>query len=212
MRETLPWGGHHIFDVLVARRLQAFYGRLAQRRPDATAILDIGCGPGHMAAALAEAHPGADVVGLDLDPVQVRLARRHHARPNLRYEEGASHALPMADGSLDWVLTSESYHHWSEQTRSLEEIHRVLRPGGEFWIIEGAGDMSKAELAAWTGRRPWPGVIYWVRLIFRTHGYMPDALEREVLDKARASPFGDAAVVREDGWWIVRLVKPYAAP
>ncbi len=207
MRETLPFGGHHIFDRLVARRLQAFYHRLAQRRPDARAILDIGCGPGHMAAALADSHPDGDVLGLDLDPVQVRLARRHHERSNLRYEEGASHDLPLADESLDWVLTSESYHHWSQQDTSLQEIHRVLKPGGECWIIEGAGDMTKDELAAWSGRRPLPGVIIWVRWVFTLHGYLPDALQREVLDRAEASPFEEVQVAREDGWWIVRLIK-----
>lgn len=206
MRETLPFGGHHIFDVLVARKLQAFYGRFATRRPTAMDVVDIGCGPGHLAAALADARPDARVRGIDLDPIQVRLARRN-VRANLSFDEGASHAMPMADASLDWVLATETFHHWSEPEASLEEIHRVLRPGGEFWIIEGAGDMTKAELASWTGRRPFPGLIFWVRQVFKRHGYMPEGLERDVVQRAKASPFGGAEVAREDGWWVVRLIK-----
>ncbi len=206
MRETLPRGGHHIFDILVARRLQAFYGRIATRRPDAVAIVDAGCGPGRLAAALAEAHPHGHVTGIDLDPVQIRIASRHKA-PNLAFREGASHDMPWPDGSLDWVLATETFHHWSQPEASLVEIHRVLRQGGEFWIIEGAGDMSKEELAAWTGRRPFPGLTFWVQQIFKRHGYMPDALQRDVVERARASPFGGCTVEREDGWWVVRLVK-----
>ncbi len=207
MRETLPWGGHHIFDILVARRLQAFYDRIAVRHPEARDIVDMGCGPGHLAAALAQSHPHADVQGIDLDPVQVRLARRHHELTNLTFDEAPSHDLPFDDASKDWAVATETFHHWSEPARSLHEIHRVLRPGGEFWIIEGAGDMTKDELEAWTGRRPLPGLTFWVRFIFKRHGYMPEALRRDVIAAAEASPFGGAEVTREDGWWVVRLVK-----
>lgn len=207
VRETLPLGGHHIFDRLVARRLQRFYDRIASRRPEARAILDVGCGPGHLAAAAARGHPEADVLGVDLDPVQIRLARRHEA-PNLRFELGASHELGLPDESRDWVLATETFHHWSKPGESLTEVFRVLRPGGTFWIIEGAGDMTRDELAAWTGRRPFPGLIWWVRLIFTTHGYTTKRLQERLVPALSDSPFGAPRVVREDGWWIIELSKP----
>lgn len=203
MRETLPLGGHHIYDRLVARRLQHFYDRLAARRPEATSILDIGCGPGHMAAELARRHPAAQVTGIDLDPVQLGLARRH-VSANLRYEPGASHDIPCSDASVDWILATETFHHWAQPLPSLHEMRRVLRPGGEAWIVEGAGDMTADEFTAWSGRRPFPFLMPWVRWIFRRHGYLPDALEKDVLSPARRV-FDHVDHVREDGWWIVRL-------
>ncbi len=209
MRETLPLGGHHIFDRLVARRLQRFYDRLAVRNPDAKDILDIGCGPGHLAAAIARSHPQAHVRGLDLDPVQVRIARKHEA-PNLSFDQGASHQLPLPDASLDWVITTESFHHWSRPQESLDEIHRVLRPGGTFWIVEGAGDMTRGELEAWTGRRPFPGLTWWVRAIFTTHGYSTRRLHAELLPILRQGPFGEPDATREDGWWIIEMRKAAA--
>ena len=207
MRQTLPLGGHHLYDHVVARRLQRFYDRIAGRRPDARAVLDVGCGPGHLAAALARTHPDADVLGVDLDPAQLRIARHHHGAPNLSFRGGASHALPLPDGSRDWVLATETFHHWIEPERSLTEVHRVLRPGGAFWLVEGAGDMTRAELAAWTGRTPFPGLTWWVRQVFRVHGYTRRTLEGEVLPMLEASPFGGANVAREDGWWVLEMRK-----
>lgn len=169
--------------------------------------MDIGCGPGHLAAAIAATHPDADVVGIDLDPVQVRRARRHDDRPNLRYERGASHPLPFPDGSRDRVIATETYRHWSAPDPSLCEIPRVLRPRGSFWLVEGAGDMTKAEFEAWSGRKALPGLIHWVRLVFRAHGYTTQALQDQVLPRVRDSPFGGGEVEREDGWWVVRMVK-----
>lgn len=208
MRETLPWGGHHLYDAVVARRLQRFYDRVARRRPEADAILDLGCGAGHLTAALARHHPDADVLGMDLDPVQVRLARRAHDHVSpLRFAEGASHAIPLGDGERDWIVSAATYHHWRDPPRALGEVHRVLRPGGEFWLIEGAGDMTRQELEAWTGRRAPPGLTPWVRWVFRSHGYTGAALRRDVLPALEQSPFSPAHVAREDGWWIVRLRK-----
>ncbi len=203
VRETLPWGGHHIFDRVVARRLQRFYDRITKRRPTARRILDVGCGPGHLAAALAHTHPEAQVRGIDMDPVQVRLARRH-AADNLRYDVGASHALPVEDGAVDWVLATETFHHWSRPDDSLHELRRVLAPGGEAWIIEGAGDMTRDEFIAWTGKRPFPLLMPWVRWVFSNHGYVEADLQRDVLEPARRV-FAEVNHEREDGWWIVTL-------
>lgn len=185
----------------------AFYQRIAERRPEARAIVDMGCGPGHLAAALAEAHPEATVTGMDVDPAQVRIARRNH--PGTRFQVGSSDATGLPAESADWVLATETYHHWSRPAEALAEIHRILRPGGRFWIVEGCGDMTKAELAAWTGRRPFPGLIFWVRLIFTRHGYRAAALQRDVVERLEASPFGGCDVQREDGWWIVTATKAH---
>ncbi len=201
MRETLPWGGHHIYDRLVARQLQRFYDQLALG-VRANDILDLGCGPGHLAAAIAQAQPDASVCGMDLDPVQVRLADRH-AAPNLRYAVGASHAIPLDDESQDWVLATETFHHWKHPRRSLAEIARVLRPGGQLWIVEGAGDMTRDEFEAWTGKKPFPLLMVWVRAVFRRHGYTTKKLHRVVIPLLEASAF-DAAIERVHGWWVIR--------
>ncbi len=135
------------------------------------------------------------------------MATAKHQAPNLQYQIGASHDLDLPAASRDWVLASETFHHWIDPDGGLDEIHRVLQPGGALWIIEGAGDMTRDELQAWTGRRPFWGLTWWVRQVFRVHGYTTSALERDVVRRAKASPFGGCEVAREDGWWIVQMRK-----
>lgn len=203
MRETLPHGGHALYHHFVARRLASFYDRLAQQVPPARRILDVGCGPGQLARSLTH-HQEATVIGVDLDPVQVRTARRHtEVGAGPLFVTGDVRCLPFPDGAFDLVVTTESYHHWGDPDRGLAETHRVLAPGGHLWIVEGAGDQTRKELSAWSGRRVPPGLHTLARWIFRRHGYLPEALEHDVLGPLKASPFASHHVRRVDGWWIV---------
>ncbi len=205
MRETLPWGGHAFYDRLVASRLKTFYTRIADQFPFEGDFLDIGCGPGQLAAALHRLRPDARVVGMDLDPVQVKRAQRNH--PDVDYRVGDSGDLPFGDASMDRIIATESFHHWAEPEKALEEMHRVLRPGGQFWIVEGAGDQTRDEYRAWTGRPVWPGMLTVARIVFTLHGYTTARLEDVVLPLVDASPFGGAEVDRVDGWWMVRMTR-----
>ena len=196
MRELLPWGGHHLYDRFVGRSLARFYAGLVPDLPQGD-VLDVGCGPGHLAAAMAGA--GRVVTAVDKDPVQVRIAHRNH--PGFDVREGDAAALAFPDDHFDGIVTSESFHHWSDPERGLQEAHRVLRPGGRMVIIETCGDITKRELAEWTRWVP-PGWIHIVRWIFREHGYTTQALHSRLLPLVRAE-FGVVDVERRMGWWIV---------
>jgi SAM-dependent methyltransferase len=204
MRELLPFGGHGLYDRLVARPLAAFYARLARRLPPGR-VLDIGCGPGHLAAVLVA--DGRDVVAVDKDPRQVRIAKRNH--PELDVREGDAEALEFPDGSFDVVVTSESFHHWRDTDAGAAEASRVLVPGGSFVVIEGCGDVTNGEVAAFMGRRPWPGLPAIARLVFRTHGYLPAGLQENVLPVLRRH-FDHVEFVRVDGWWVVEATSSTA--
>ncbi len=195
-----------MYDWLVAKQLRAFYMRVAAMQPDEGRFLDIGCGPGYLAAALEECHPRAYVIGMDLDPAQIERAKRN--APEVDFQVGDSRDLPFDDDHFDRVLTTESFHHWVGQDKALQEIHRTLKPGGECWIVEGAGDMTRMELAGWTERKPLPGMLALARMVFRTHGYTTDALHEHVLPVIEDSPFGGCSVERIDGWWILKLKRP----
>jgi ubiquinone/menaquinone biosynthesis C-methylase UbiE len=105
--------------------------------PDAR-ILEVGSGPGHLSVRLAADH-GLDVIGLDLDPAMVERAQANATRSSAdggrrpRFVVGDVAALPFDDASFDLVSTF-SMHHWSEPQAGLNEIARVLRPGGRALI------------------------------------------------------------------------------
>lgn len=95
-------------------------------------VLDLGCAGGFMAEALARA--GARVSGLDPAEDAVAAARAHAAAENLDidYRVGFGEALPYDDDAFDAVVCVDVLEHVRDLGTVLEEIRRVLRPGGLF--------------------------------------------------------------------------------
>lgn len=95
--------------------------------------LEVACGPGIVARALAP-HVG-EVVGVDLTPAMIELARREAAGAgvhNARFMLGDAAALPFEDGAFDGAVTRSSLHHIPLPGRCVAEMARVIRPGG--WV------------------------------------------------------------------------------
>lgn len=89
-------------------------------------VLDLACGPGYVAAAVAA--QGADAVGLDLSPVMVARARELH--PGVEFRQGPAEALDFHDRSFDRVLMGFGVNHVADPEAVFCEAARVLRPGG----------------------------------------------------------------------------------
>src|SRR5690606_31157867 len=68
--------------------------------------------------------------GVEIDPVVVEAAAREFSRDNLSYLQGDARAIPLADDSVDVVVSFETLEHLFEQDKFLAEIRRVLRPEG----------------------------------------------------------------------------------
>lgn len=103
---------------------------LPRLRPDA-AVLDLGCGPGAIAAGLARR--AGRVVGVDASAEMVDRARRHAAElgaANASFETGSAYDLRWDDGSFDVVHAHQVLQHLADPVRALREARRVLAPGG----------------------------------------------------------------------------------
>jgi SAM-dependent methyltransferase len=99
--------------------------------PPAARLLDLGCGTGRFSSLLAEVF-GAAVLGVD--PSLRMLARREVPDVSrARFVAGAAEALPVATGSIDFVLLSMVYHH-VRVPETLLEVRRVLRRGGHIVV------------------------------------------------------------------------------
>lgn len=110
-----------------SRRLASlFLDHVGLRAGEAT--LDVGCGTGSLAAALAERAEPCAVTGIDIAFPFVRFAAR---RPNrARYLVGDACALPLADASFDHVLSLLALNFVSNPDQALREMRRVTKTGG----------------------------------------------------------------------------------
>jgi ubiquinone/menaquinone biosynthesis C-methylase UbiE len=104
---------------------------------DTDRVLDLGCGAGH--TALAVAPHVAYVTAVDLTPDMVTAATslaESRGIANIRFEVADSARLPFADASFDVVTSRVAAHHFADVRAALSEVVRVLRPGGRCIIVD----------------------------------------------------------------------------
>jgi ubiquinone biosynthesis O-methyltransferase len=130
-------------------------------------VLDIGCGDGVLAVALAQA--GAQVIGVDASANMIRAARARAEAEGLNVEflMGRAEALPFDNESFDVVSAVTVLCFIRDASHTFAEVSRVMRPGGRFVI----GELGR--LSLWAARRrvrAWLGSPLWRQGYFRTSG------------------------------------------
>lgn len=91
-------------------------------------VLDVASGEGYGSAQIAQV--ARSVVGVEYSESTVRGAVLNFPRQNLRFLQADARALPLADASVDAVISFETIEHFDGQEAFLSEIRRVLRPDG----------------------------------------------------------------------------------
>lgn len=130
-------------------------------------VLDVGCGVGAHASALAAA--GSRVTGVDSSLPVVRAAARRtqDTGPPFAVVAGEASRLPFAGGSFDLAIAVTALCFVASPAQAVAEIARVLRPGGRL-VVGELGRLST--WAAWRRVRAWLGSTTWRRATFFTSG------------------------------------------
>ena len=170
--------------------------------------LDVACGTGDFAIALA-ARPQVDrVVGLDFAvpmlPLAVEKSRRADAP--MDYVAGDAHSLPFPDGVFICVTVGFGVRNFVDLPRALSEMARVLRPGGRLVVLEivrmeGRGVLPRVLPALFRAAAPWLGALFAGDR--EAYTYLPESVQGFVT----ASEIADAI---EDAGLTVRKRKPLA--
>ncbi len=103
-------------------------------------VLDLGCGTATLTLLIKQAHPGAEVMGLDADPKVLQIAHAKLGRSQLAVTltQADASVLPYPDNTFDRVLSSLFFHHLTREQKeqTLQEVYRVLVPGGQFHVAD----------------------------------------------------------------------------
>ena len=151
-------------------------------------VLDIGCGTGSMAVVIKRMHPEAEVVGIDPDPAALSVSKRKAKRAGLsvEFDRGFADHMPYADASFDRVFSSFMFHHLAadEKTVTLNEIRRVLKPGGSLHLLDFIRE-----------HRAHSGTKEHGQLIHR-HGAVADRIESRMTSLMDEAGFVDAKLLK----------------
>lgn len=118
-------GSFEPFTDAAVDALVGEFRKTANPRKRQTAI-EVGCGTGEFTRRWAAL--GLDVLGIDLSPAAIAMARSAAGGP--RYEVGDAEKLPLGDGSVDFVIFASVLHHMPDFRPAVREAYRVLAKGG----------------------------------------------------------------------------------
>jgi ubiquinone/menaquinone biosynthesis C-methylase UbiE len=113
-------------------------------------VVDLGCGTG--LSAFAWAKRAERVVGIEPAEAMLETARRRTPGPHVELRQGFGDAIGVGTGAADIVTAVQSFH-WMEPRATLEEVARVLRPGGVFAAADCDGPPSMDWEVEEAGRR-----------------------------------------------------------
>lgn len=171
-------------------------------------ILEVAPGPGYLAAEIAKL--GAEVSGLDISRSFVRIASENARREgvSIDFRLGDAANMPFSDESFDFVICTAAFKNFTDPVGAINEIHRVLKPGGRASIQDLSKDAPQEAIDTEVRgmKLSWLNTILTIwtfRLMLLKRAYTDDALKRMVSE----SSFRKGEIIHEGIGFDLRLAK-----
>jgi ubiquinone/menaquinone biosynthesis C-methylase UbiE len=127
--------------------------QIAETLPDGAAILEVAPGPGYFAVELARLGR-FDITGLDVSKTFVTLARQlaERAGVTVDFQQGDVTAMPFGNGQFGLIICQAAFKNFNQPLTAINEMHRVLRPGGRAIIQDMRADADAPAIRAEVAR------------------------------------------------------------
>lgn len=155
--------------------------RLVAALPDipSPVCVDLACGTGDLTRLLAERYPRGTIEGLDLTGPMLAIARARNRRPNVRFTRQDMGVMGIATESVDIVTGAYALRNAPELGRALDEIRRILKPGGVAAFLDFAKPATRfLQAPEYRLLRTWCG--FWGLALHANpeiHSYIASSLE-----------------------------------
>ena len=193
-------------DYAEFKRLAA---ELAKGLAPNSRVLEIAPGPGYLSVELAKLGK-FKITGLDISETFVRLASEYARREGaaVRFVHGSASDIPFEDGLFDLIACRAAFKNFSEPLRALNEMHRVLRPGGRALILDLCKDAPWEEIQSYIKRANVGAVNSWLYRITFKHLLLKRAYtEAQMNALAMASDFRFFCIQRAELGMEVTLIR-----
>jgi ubiquinone/menaquinone biosynthesis C-methylase UbiE len=209
--EAIPASCAIFYDATVVKILrkpeERIINHIAERMENG-AIVDLGSGTGYLSIGIAKRLPSLQVYGIDLSRQMVKIARRHaKGIENAQFVFGNAVELPFDDGSIDFIVSTASLHHWKKPLRVFDECYRVLRNGKEAWIYDPCSDALKDDMDKAKKEYGFLGYQFLIK-ITQLHGFSKKEYEDKIKGILDQTTFKDSYQMQlTDIWMKITLRK-----
>ncbi len=127
---------------------KALARRVAKELAAGSSVLEVAPGPGYFAIELAKLG-SYRITGLDISHSFVEIARRNAAQAGVAvdFRQGDAAGMPFENESFDFLLCRAAFKNFTRPTEALQEMYRVLKPGGRALIIDLRKDASREQVS-----------------------------------------------------------------
>jgi ubiquinone/menaquinone biosynthesis C-methylase UbiE len=127
---------------------KALVRRVAEGLPPGGSVLEVAPGPGYAAIEMAKLGDYR-VAGLDISRTMVEIARDNarEAGVEVDFRLGNASGMPFEDGTFDRLFCSAAFKNFTEPVRAIQEMHRVLKPGGKAVIADLRRDATRESIS-----------------------------------------------------------------
>ena len=122
-------------------------------------LLDVGCGTGYAVHTASMILSNGKACGIDISPQMITIAESKSESDRVEFICAGAEDIPYPENTFDYVMCSNSFHHYPDPVRALDEMRRVLVPNGRLVIFENASELS---LYTWLWDK-------WFRLVEKGH-------------------------------------------
>jgi ubiquinone/menaquinone biosynthesis C-methylase UbiE len=188
--EGIPWPGSFFYNAISGTAIfQGHYELVAKdilNYCDQGSLLDIGTGPGRLLVKIHQQSPDMRLVGIDSSPSMVAEAQKNMVKAGVSgaigIRDGNASQIPFDGDSFDIVVSQWSVHHWKHPVEGLNEVYRVLKPGGYALMYDLVSD-TPAKVLEEMGRK----LGRWKMRLFWLHGFEEPFYTRENYESLASS-------------------------